>query len=72
MHTPIRIYYRIDEEERTIEIVHFWHTSRRPPRFSTGTTQAVRVILPSGSSAKRPARGLASKSPAGNKYNLEA
>jgi plasmid stabilization system protein ParE len=29
LHTPIRIYYRVDEDRQCIEIVHFWHTSRR-------------------------------------------
>ena len=28
VHTPILIYYSIDEERRLIEILHFWHGSR--------------------------------------------
>ncbi len=31
VHFPIRIYYRIHEEDRLIEILHFWHGSRREP-----------------------------------------
>jgi plasmid stabilization system protein ParE len=33
LHTPIRIYYRVDQQENTIEVIHFWHTSRRPPKL---------------------------------------
>lgn len=32
LHTPIRIYYRIDEDKKSVEIIHLWHGSRRPPR----------------------------------------
>jgi plasmid stabilization system protein ParE len=32
LHTPIRIYYRIDEDKKLVEIIHLWHGSRRPPR----------------------------------------
>jgi plasmid stabilization system protein ParE len=31
LHTPIRIYYPIDEDRRTVDIVHLWHGSRRLP-----------------------------------------
>jgi len=31
LHTPIRIYYRVDYRREAIEILHFWHTSRRDP-----------------------------------------
>ena len=31
VHFPIRIYYRIHEQDRLIEILHFWHGSRREP-----------------------------------------
>jgi len=31
LHTPVRIYYQVDESRKAIQIVHFWHTSRRPP-----------------------------------------
>lgn len=31
LHTPVRIYYRVDKSRGAIEILHFWHTSRRPP-----------------------------------------
>ncbi len=33
LHSPIRIYYQIDEQRRTVEIIHFWHGSRRPPKL---------------------------------------
>ncbi|MFN0165065.1 MAG: type II toxin-antitoxin system RelE/ParE family toxin [Bryobacteraceae bacterium] len=29
VHTPILIYYRVDEMRRLVEILHFWHGSRR-------------------------------------------
>ena len=29
VHFPIRIYYRIHEGDRLIEVLHFWHGSRR-------------------------------------------
>ena len=31
VHTPILIYYRIDEEGRVVEILHFWHGQRLRP-----------------------------------------
>ena len=31
LHTPIRIYYRVDEERKVVEILHFWHAARRDP-----------------------------------------
>jgi plasmid stabilization system protein ParE len=31
LHTPIRIYYRIDEERGAVEILHFWHGARQEP-----------------------------------------
>ena len=30
-HSPIWIYYRVHERHRQIEILHFWHGSRREP-----------------------------------------
>jgi plasmid stabilization system protein ParE len=30
-HTPISIYYRLDEARNLIEILHFWHGARRRP-----------------------------------------
>jgi plasmid stabilization system protein ParE len=35
LHTPIRIYYRIHEDRKTVEVLQFWHASRRRPRFPT-------------------------------------
>ena len=31
LHTLVRVYYRIDEERRCIEILHFWHAARQEP-----------------------------------------
>lgn len=31
LHTPVRIYYRVDERRECVEIIHFWHTARRNP-----------------------------------------
>jgi plasmid stabilization system protein ParE len=33
LHSPIRIYYRIHERKRLIEILHLWHGSRMDPRI---------------------------------------
>jgi toxin ParE1/3/4 len=33
LHTPVRIYYLLDQERQSIEILHFWHGSRRFPAF---------------------------------------
>jgi plasmid stabilization system protein ParE len=33
VHTPILIYYRVNESPNFVEILHFWHGSRRDPRF---------------------------------------
>ena len=30
-HSPLHIYYRILPEHATLEVLHFWHVSRRPP-----------------------------------------
>jgi plasmid stabilization system protein ParE len=29
LHTPVRVYYRIHEERRCVEILHFWHAARQ-------------------------------------------
>ena len=34
LHTPMRIYYRIHEERRVVEILHFWHGARQEPEWS--------------------------------------
>jgi toxin ParE1/3/4 len=31
LHNPIRVYYRIVEERKQIDILHFWHAARTPP-----------------------------------------
>jgi len=33
LHSPLSIYYHLDEYRGAIEILHFWHTSRPPPKF---------------------------------------
>ena len=33
LHTPVRIYYRIQEERRCVEILHFWHVARQEPEL---------------------------------------
>jgi toxin ParE1/3/4 len=33
LHTPIRVYYRIREDPGLIEVLHFWHMSRKQPEF---------------------------------------
>jgi plasmid stabilization system protein ParE len=30
-HTPVVVYYRLYDDKNTIEILHFWHGSRRDP-----------------------------------------
>ena len=31
LHSPVRVYYRIDETRKLIEILHFWHAARKNP-----------------------------------------
>ena len=31
LHSPVRIYYRLYEDKRLIEVLHFWHTARKDP-----------------------------------------
>jgi plasmid stabilization system protein ParE len=31
LHSPLYVYYRVDEHRGSVEILHFWHVSRRPP-----------------------------------------
>jgi plasmid stabilization system protein ParE len=33
LHTPVRVYYRVRENQRLIEILHFWHVAREQPQF---------------------------------------
>lgn len=33
LHSPVRIYYIFHESLGVIEILHFWHSSRRGPRL---------------------------------------
>ena len=31
LHSPLYVYYRVDETRASVEILHFWHVSRRAP-----------------------------------------
>lgn len=31
LHSPVRVYYRILEDRRLIEVLHFWHAARLDP-----------------------------------------
>jgi plasmid stabilization system protein ParE len=31
LHAPLYVYYRLDESRGGIEILHFWHSSRKDP-----------------------------------------
>jgi len=33
LHSPLYVYYRLDENRGAIEILHFWHSSRKEPQF---------------------------------------
>jgi plasmid stabilization system protein ParE len=33
VHTPILIYYRVQENPDVVEVLHFWHASRRTPNL---------------------------------------
>jgi len=33
LHSPVYVYYRIDEAREALEVLRFWHTSRRPPEL---------------------------------------
>jgi plasmid stabilization system protein ParE len=33
LHSPLHVYYRVDEARGAVEILHFWHASRQPPSF---------------------------------------
>jgi plasmid stabilization system protein ParE len=33
LHSPFHIYYRVLPEQKRLEVLHFWHESRQPPRF---------------------------------------
>ena len=32
-HSPLLVYYRIQEDKKNIEVLHFRHGSRKPPHF---------------------------------------
>ena len=31
LHSPVRIYYRVDDPRECVEVIHFWHTARKNP-----------------------------------------
>lgn len=33
VHSPVLVYYRADEDKRIVEVLHFRHGSRKPPKF---------------------------------------
>ncbi len=33
LHSPLYVYYRVDEHRGAIEILHFWHSSRKGPQL---------------------------------------
>jgi plasmid stabilization system protein ParE len=33
LHSPLYVYYRLDEDRQAIEILHFWHVARKDPAF---------------------------------------
>jgi plasmid stabilization system protein ParE len=33
LHSPLHVYYRLDEDREAIEILHFRHSSRQGPEF---------------------------------------
>ncbi len=30
-HTPYRVYYRVHQERKVVEVLHFWHAARLGP-----------------------------------------
>jgi plasmid stabilization system protein ParE len=33
LHSPIHVYYCIDEKRKIIEVLHFWHAVRQGPKI---------------------------------------
>jgi plasmid stabilization system protein ParE len=33
LHSPILVYYQVDEDKHLIEVLHFRHGARNPPKF---------------------------------------
>ena len=33
VHSPILVYYQVHEERHLVEVLHFRHGSRKPPKF---------------------------------------
>ena len=33
LHTPVRVYYRIEAQSEVIEVLHFWHVARQEPNW---------------------------------------
>lgn len=34
LHSPLHVYYRILLEQKTVEVLYFWHVSRYPTPYS--------------------------------------
>lgn len=32
-HSPVVVYYRVREDKRLVEVLHFRHGARKPPKF---------------------------------------
>jgi plasmid stabilization system protein ParE len=32
-HSPLQVFYRLDEPRRVVEILYFWHGARKSPKF---------------------------------------
>ncbi len=35
-HSPLQVFYRLDDAKRVVEILHFWHGARKKPQFKNG------------------------------------
>jgi toxin ParE1/3/4 len=33
VHSPVIVYYQFQQDRQLIEVLHFWHGSRRPPKL---------------------------------------
>ncbi len=33
LHSPVRVYYRIQEKRKLVEIIHLWHSARQHPEL---------------------------------------
>lgn len=40
VHSPILVYYRVDEKKHGIEVLHLRHGARKPPRTELGSQRS--------------------------------